>query len=815
MTMVKSPAIVRCDHCLLPVEDREAIHDERPEGRKAFCCNACRSIYRMIQDEGLADFYARRDWQTAGIPEPLREERASAQGIVPEEPESLKPFIRGAQAEKDAELLIDGIRCASCVWLIEKVLERTPGVLSARVNFATHRSSIRWDSGKTALGAILARMRSIGYLARPFTVAAREESLRLQNRDLLVRFGTAAFFSMQLMLLSFGLYAGYFQGIDPSTRRFFELFSLLACTPVLVYSGWPFLRGALRGIRNGMLNMDVLIALGASSAYALSVQQMFRGGQVYFDTAAMIITLVLLGRYLESLAKHRASQAVHRLLALQPREARVVRGQARAIVETSLVGRGELIEVRPGEKIPLDGIVRSGTTEVDESLVTGESRPVVRSAGGSVIGGSLNGLGTIVIEVTHTGRETVLAQIAELVERAQTVAVPVQRFADRISAYFIPFVLVIAVATFWYWNRFFYPTHSILIAVSVLVISCPCALGLATPVAVLAGMGAAARRGILFKGGDILERMHKVDTVVLDKTGTITAGKMRVSDVQGPESEEAILRFAASAEQGSEHLLGQAIVAGARERDIALHRPEEFTALPGQGASALVNGQLTLVGKRTLLEQRGITVAAAVMIAAERLEKDGRTVVYVSRSNEVLGVIGLMDAPKPDAAAAVLRLKRAGTTVVMITGDNQETARIIGERTGIDLVRSGVLPEGKAEEVLALQRSGRIVAMAGDGINDAPALSAADVGIAMASGTDIAMESANVVIMRSDLTGVADALDLSRRTFRVISQNLFWAYFYNLAALPLAMAGFLNPIIAAAAMAVSSITVVLNSLRLR
>jgi Cu+-exporting ATPase len=542
---------------------------------------------------------------------------------------------------------------------------------------------------------------------------------------------------------------------------------------------------------------------------------MFRGGQVYFDTAAMIITLVLLGRYLESLAKHRASQAVHRLLALQPREARVVRGQARAIVETSSVGRGELIEVRPGEKIPLDGIVKSGATEVDESLVTGESRPVERSAGGSVIGGSLNGMGTIVIEVTHTGRETVLAQIAELVERAQTVAVPVQRFADRISAYFIPFVLVIAVATFWYWNRFFYPTHSMLIAVSVLVISCPCALGLATPVAVLAGMGAAARRGILFKGGDILERMHKVDTVVLDKTGTITAGKMRVSDVQGPESDETILRFAASAEQGSEHLLGQAIVAGARERDIALHSAEEFTAIPGQGASALVNGQRTLVGKRTLLEQRGITVSSAVMIAAERLEMDGRTVVYVSRSSEVLGVIGLMDAPKPDAAAAVLRLKRAGVSVVMITGDNQETARIIGERTGIELVRSGVLPEGKAEEVLKLRRSGRVVVMAGDGINDAPALSAADVGIAMASGTDIAMESADVVIMRSDLTGVADALDLSRRTFRVISQNLFWAFFYNLAALPLAMAGFLNPIIAAAAMAVSSITVVLNSLRLR
>ena len=501
----------------------------------------------MIQDEGLADFYARRDWTTAGIPVPLRGEAPPVAGVLSPEPESLLPFIRGDHAEKEASLLIDGIRCASCVWLLEKVLERTRGVISARIGFATHRATVRWNGEKATLSGIIARLRSIGYLARPFSAAEQEESLRLQNRDLLLRFGTAAFFSMQLMILSFGLYAGYFQGIDPATRRWVEYFSLLACTPVLAYSGRPFFRGAIRGIRNGMLNMDVLVSLGAASAYTLSVYQMLGGGPVYFDTAAMIITLVLLGRYLESLAKHRASQAVHRLLALQPREARVVHGQDRAMVTTSEVGKGDLIEIRPGETIPLDGIVRSGATEVDESLVTGESRPAERTVGAAVIGGSMNGLGTIMVEVIHVGQETVLARIADLVERAQTAAMPVQRLADRISAYFVPFVLLLSVATFWYWHRFFYAGPSLLAAVSVLVIACPCALGMATPVAVLAGMDAAARKGILFKGGDVLERMHKVNSIVLDKTGTLTAGKVRVSKVcQAPRSRMLTASFSAS-----------------------------------------------------------------------------------------------------------------------------------------------------------------------------------------------------------------------------------------------------------------------------
>ncbi len=826
--MTSAPARLICDHCLLPVSTRDAVSDDSPTGRKVFCCHACRAIYRMITEEGYGDFYTRRDWKTVGIPEALR----SADQPEPEPPaveqEALLLFIRGDGDIKEADLMVDGIRCASCIWLNEKVLERTKGVLSARINFATHRALIRWDGARTTLHAIIARIRSVGYLARPYTPAAQEETLKKQNYDLLVRLGTASFFSMQLMVLSFGLYAGYFQGIDPREKHWLEFFALLVCTPVLFYSGWPFLRGAYGGLRNRALNMDVLISVGALSAYFLSIHHMLTRGEVYFDTSAMIITLVLLGRFLEHTAKRRASQAVARLLALQPQDARLVRGKDRVMVSVNSLKIGDVLEIRPGEKVALDGIVKEGVSEADESLVTGESRPVEKSPGSGVIGGTINGLGTVIMEVTRVGQETTLSRIARLVENAQASTAPIHRFADRVSAYFIPFVIAAAGLTFWHWHRYFYADQSLLVAVSVLVIACPCALGLATPVAVLAGTGRAARSGILIKGGDVLERMHKVDTVVMDKTGTLTTGKMQVVEVRSAEcgmrnhnsklqtpNSETILLYAASAEQGSEHLLGAAIVRYAREKGILPLRSEGFQAAPGQGVRAMVEGKQVLVGKQSLLEQEGIVVHPEIAAQAEVLEQSGRTVVFVSQEKALLGMIALMDSPKPDAAFAVERLKRMGMEVVMMTGDNRTTADVIAERTGIEKSLSGVLPSGKSEEVTKLRTEGRVVAMVGDGINDAPALAAADVGVAMSAGSDIAVESAGMVLMRSDLTGVVQAIELSRKTFRVIKQNLFWAFFYNVAAIPLAMAGLLHPIVAAGAMALSSVTVVTNSLRLR
>ena len=782
----------------------------------------------MIIEEGLDEFYVKRDWMSSGIPESIRtgQDRDHVRNVA--EQDAVAPFISSDGTRQEADLMIEGIRCASCVWLNEKILERTPGILSARINFATHRAFVTWDSSQVTLDRIVSRIRSIGYLARSYSPAAHEEALKKQNRDILMRFGTASFFSMQLMIVSFGLYAGYFQGIDPVSKRWLEVIALLLCTPVLFYSGMPFLSGAYRGLRNRTLNMDVLISLGGLSAYLLSIVHMVFGGEVYFDTAAMIMTLILLGRFLENTARQKASQAVSRLLVLQPSEARIIGGGDQVLVASSAVKIGDWLEVRPGEKIPLDGIVREGIAEVDESLVTGESRPVEKSPGSGVIGGSLNGLGRLVIEVTRIGRETVLAQIAQLVENAQSATAPIQRIADKVSRYFIPLVVAAALITGIYWFLHAMDATSILNAISVLVIACPCALGLATPVAILAGTGCAARKGILIKGGDILERMHKVDTVVMDKTGTITTGRISVVEVRnrglGKQQErtefhtvtsEQLIQYAASAEQGSGHLLGQAIVNYAKDRGICLLTTENCTAVPGKGVVATIDKASIRVGKRVFLEQEGVPVGPEIASDAEKLEQGGNTVVWISRDKTVLGIIALMDTPKPDALHAITQLKRIGIDVTMITGDNQVTANAIADQAGISSVQANVLPAEKAAEVSRLRAAGKVVLMVGDGINDAPALAAADVGMAMSAGSDIAMESADVVLMRQDLSGVVQSLEVSRKTFRIIKQNLFWAFLYNIAAIPLAMTGVLSPIVAAAAMAMSSVTVVLNSLRLR
>ncbi len=789
----------------------------------------------MISEEGLGDFYIRRDWKSAGIPERLRREDGEETISPDREPDALLPFVRGDGDIKEADLIVDGIRCASCIWLIEKLIERTKGIVSVSVNFGTHRALVRWEGRKITLSGIISRMRSIGYLAGPYTPAAQEELLDKQSRDLLARLGTALFFSMQLMLLSFGLYAGFFQGIEREAKRFLEFAALLVCTPVIFYSGRSFFDGALRGIKGGSLGMDAFVSLGAFSAYALSVHHLFSGGEVYFDTAAMIITLVLLGRFVENSARRSASRAVGRLLALQPREARVIRGAGRFVVSTSDVLKGELLEVRPGEKMPLDGVVVEGESDANEALVTGESLPVSKTRDSEVLGGSLNGLGTLIIKVMRIGEESVLSQIARLVANAQAVSAPVQRIADRVSAYFIPLVLLAASFTLLYWlPRAADTSVATLNAVSVLVIACPCALGLATPIAVLAATGSAARKGILFKGGDVLETLHKAGTIILDKTGTVTTGEMTVAEVRGVErvqsgrcvsgrangitnnyDKSVVLLYAASAEQGSGHLAGEAIVNYCREQGIDLLPASGSQTVPGMGVSAFVQGERVLAGSRALLDKEGVHIQPVMSDAARDLEREGRTVVYVSKGKELLGVIAVADAVKHDAALAVERMRNLGIEVLMITGDNDRAARAVARETGIETVFSGVMPADKAEAVAGVRARGGVVAMVGDGINDAPALAAADVGIAMASGSDIAIESSDVVLMRPDVTGVVEVVEISRRAFHVIRQNLFWAFFYNMAALPLAMAGALTPIAAAAAMAASSVTVVANSLRLR
>jgi P-type Cu2+ transporter len=811
--------MVKCDHCLLQFPEREAVNDEVNGVKKVFCCHGCQGVYLLINSEGLEDFYKRRKEWTPGP--------VSAASV---DLSSFTPFIRSAGSELETDIVLNGIRCASCVWLNERILMKTAGVTFAQVNYATHRARIRWNPGITAIQTILARITSIGYTPKPFVATAFDEEQRKMQRDMLLRFGTAGFLSMQLMIFSVALYAGYFQGMDAKIKNIFNVISLLLTTPVIFYSGWPFLTGAVRGLRNATLNMDFLIAAGAGAAYLYSIYQMAIGGEVYFDTAVMIITLILLGRYIESGAKRRASEAIIQILSLAPVEARKLVPRAegndedgkvlpaeRRMVSVSSLRPGDLIEVIPGEKIPLDGFVREGQSEIDEAMLTGESLPVAKYPGAEVLSGTVNLYGRFVYEVTRIGNNTVLAKIVKAVEDAQTRRAPVQALADRVVSVFVPIVLFLSILTVGYWIFRGSPVSiAVMNAVSVLVIACPCALGLATPLAILIGTTYGASRGILMKGGDVIERAKNIDTVVFDKTGTITEGKPSLIALHGIGRTDAeALRIAASLERLSEHSIGKAITAA--EGTYVYEEVSAFSALPGKGIRGLIGGEEALLGSREFIESEGIgrSMDDGDVAFAKSWEAGGATVVYLSYGGEAAGILAVSDPPRSEAADTAKILKRRGFEIVMITGDAVATAEAVAKSVGIVRVQAKRSPIQKAEEIGKMRIAGKHCAMIGDGINDAPALVEADVGIAMGRATDIALESADMVLMRSDLRLVPKALKLAKKTFSIIRQNLFWAFFYNAVAIPLAIAGVLHPIMAAGAMALSSLSVVGNSLRAR
>jgi len=599
-----------------------------------------------------------------------------------------------------------------------------------------------------------------------------------------------------------------------------NLLLLTLTTPVQFIAGWQFLRNAWKALQHGFANMDVLVTMGTLAAYAYSAVATFRGGHVYFDTAAVIITLILLGRYFEARAKGRTSDAIRRLMGLRRKTAWILRGGAEIDVPVEQMQVEDRFLVRPGERIAVDGIVEAGQSSVDESMLTGESLPVDKAAGDPVIGATVNQRGILTVRATKVGAETALAQIIRLVEEAQGGKAPIQRLADRISTVFVPIVIGIAALTFGGWlvlgsgpDRL---TPALLATVAVLVIACPCALGLATPTAIIVGTGRGAELGILIRGPEVLEAVKRLDVVVLDKTGTVTEGKPRLTDVvPAPGGDEMrLLQAAASAERRSEHPLGAAIVASARERGLALDEPEAFDAVPGGGVTARVAGEEVVVGTRALLLARGIDVTG-LLDAATRLEGAGKTAMLVAIGGKPAGVLAVADTLKPTSADAVARLRHLGLDVVLLTGDNARTAEAIGRALRIDQVVAEVLPQQKVDEVKRLQAEGKRVAMVGDGINDAPALAQADLGIAIGTGTDVAIEASDLTLMSGDLRGVPAAIALSRATMRAIKQNLFWAFIYNLIGIPIAAFGLLNPIIAGAAMAFSSVSVVANSLRLR
>ena len=731
---------------------------------------------------------------------------------------------------------VRGMHCAACVGKVERALADVPGVADAVVNLATERATIEYDPARADLGRLRHAVEAAGYeLGDPPEASDadggpdRERAARAaEQRELRTRVVVGAALSVPIVL-------GSMPEIFPWSPAWLRNpgVLLLLTTPVQFWVGAAFHRGFLRDLRYRSASMSTLVSLGTNAAYFFSVAVtlwphafMALGAMTYYETAAVVITLVAFGRWLEARARGRTSDAIRRLVALAPRMARVVRDSVEVSVPTSAVQRDDLVRIRPGERIPVDGTVVEGRSSIDESMLTGESMPVEKTPGAAVFTGTVNVTGSFVFQATRVGSETTLARIVALVEAAQGSRAPIQRLADRVAAVFVPIVLALAAVTFLAW-WLLGPSPALLYAltnaVAVLVIACPCAMGLATPTAIMVGTGRGAEFGVLIKSAVALETLHRVDTIVFDKTGTLTLGRPRVTDVLTVPgtAEEDVLALAAAAEQGSEHPIGAAIVTAAKERGLAMPPVTEFAAVPGQGVDALAPDGRVLLGNRGFLESRGVAVTALDERAAA-LTADGKTLVYLSLALRVVGAIAVADVLKPEATATVAALKRRGLVVLMLTGDDRRTADAVARRAGIERVLAEVLPDAKARAISELRAAGASVAMVGDGINDAPALAQADVGIAMGSGTDVALDAADVALMRGDLRGVLSAHALSRATIGVVKQNLLWAFGYNVLLVPVAAGALypfwgvlLSPILAGVAMAFSSVSVVTNSLRLK
>lgn len=726
-----------------------------------------------------------------------------------------------ADTISSAVLKVSGMSCAACAARVEKQLGSLEGVHSAAVNLASERASVEYDSEKIKTSDLIKAVEAIGYKAERAEELSvdrekeqREKEIRRLRLELVISAILTAplLFSMLLMITNIDI--PFFHN---------EYFQLIVATPVQFIIGFRFYKNAYRALRSGSANMDVLIAMGTTAAYFYSIYNAFFAPhegmmkELYFESSAVIITLILFGKYLEAVAKGRTSEAIKKLMGLQAKTARVIRDGREEDIPIEEVVPGDVIVVRPGEKIPVDGRILEGDSAVDESMLTGESLPVEKTAGDHVVGATINRFGTFRLEATRVGKDTVLSQIIKMVEDAQGSKAPIQKIADRVSGVFVPVVLAIALVTLLAWYLIAGDlTGGIVSAVSVLVIACPCALGLATPTAIMAGTGKGAENGILIKGGEHLEMTYRLNAVVLDKTGTITKGQPEVTDVipLGSMDRGELLRMAAAAEKNSEHPLGEAIYEQGKKESGTVPEAEQFAAIPGKGVMAVVEGRQIYIGTRKLMQEAGIDTGSAENVIAG-LEDDGKTAMLMAADGRLEAVIAVADTLKESSKDAIDELKKMGIEVYMITGDNKRTASAIAKQAGITNVLAEVLPEDKAEEVGKLKKQGMKVAMAGDGINDAPALVAADIGIAMGTGTDVAIEAADITLLRGDLMLIPAAIRLSKMTMRKIKQNLFWAFIYNIIGIPVAAFGLLNPMIAGGAMAFSSVSVVTNSLRLR
>ncbi|MDH4101048.1 MAG: heavy metal translocating P-type ATPase [Nitrospirota bacterium] len=780
---------------------------------RLFCCHGCSTVCAMIHEMGMADYYGKREPSARGaLPLILVDDPS-----VYDRPEVEAEFaISGDGAMKEVSLIIDGIHCSACLWLNEKVLRETPGVVSATLNYSTHRARVRWDESKVRLSTLIRRIGDVGYTARPYNPDAVEAPRMKRNRDLLARLAMAGFGAAGVAIMAEALYTGYFSGIEAKYKNYFHWLSLLLSTPVVLYAGMPFYKGAWRSLRNRTLNMDVPITLGVVVAYLYSIVVTVTGvGEVYFDSATMFLFIILVGRYFEGAAMRRAGEVTERLAHLGSRTATVVRGDERVTVPIREVLVGDLVEVKPGEKVPADGVIASGASWLDESMLTGESRPISKESGSSVTGGTLNGDGAFIFRVTKVGADTALAKITRLVEEAQGLKARFQATADSISVWFVGGILILAAIAFAWW----FPTDpvkGVQIAVAILIITCPCALALAMPTAVIVATGAGAKKGILIKGGEVLEKAAGITHVVLDKTGTITEGKMRVADViaHSTDARRSLLSVAAALERSAEHPIARAVIRKAAEEGVSVPEVEYFKAWPGRGVSGIHRGEHAVAGTAAFMEAQGVAIPESVKTATDKLAQEGKTLVHVALDGRHLGVIAVADTVRRESAATVAALKQMGLKVTLLTGDIQGAAEAVARQVGIDKVIAGVLPQDKEKVIGELMAAGDRVAMVGDGINDAPALARADVGIALGSGSDVSVETADVVLLSRRIDSVAEALTLSRTTFRVIRQNLWLSALYNGIAVPLAFLGFVIPVVAAIAMPLSSLVVVGNALRI-
>lgn len=748
------------------------------------------------------------------------EDRTSLQDIVTRI-EKLGYGVR----QKRLDMAVNGMTCASCASRIEKGVSRLPGVVSTQVNLATETGTVVYMPGITDPEAIFQKVEKLGYKAEAkdnFKDDDRDRELRGKKLRVLL----SLLLSLPLLYTMIA-HLPFDTGLPMPMLLMNPWFQFILASIVQFYFGWQFYHGAVRALLNKSANMDVLVALGTSAAYFYSVTETLRfqfaglaRPDLYFETSAILITLVLTGKYFEARAKRRTTSAIRELMDLQAREATLIENNVERKVPIDNVSPGDLLRVKPGEKVPTDGIVVEGHSAVDESMITGESLPVTKQAGDKVIGATINTNGSLIIKAEKVGRDTALAGIVRIVEEAQGSKAPIQRLADSISGVFVPIVISIALFVFVVWISGVQPgqlTPALTAAISVLVIACPCALGLATPTSIMVGTGKAAENGILFRGGEFLEATQNLQSVMFDKTGTITNGKPEVTDVIlfGDMKQEELIHLAAAAENASEHPLGLAIVAfGKKQGFHGPHSVESFKAHTGAGISATVSGHKLIIGTRRLMGRENIDVRPAAN-ESHHLESDGKTVMFVAIDGHFQGIIAVADTIKPTSGRAIEELKLRGIGVYMITGDNERTAQAIARKAGIDHYFAEVLPEDKANKIKELQAQGLRVAMVGDGINDAPALAVADIGMAIGTGTDVAIEAADVTLVGGDLGHVAKAIDISRKTMHNIRQNLFWALFYNAIGIPVAALGLLAPWVAGAAMAFSSVSVVANSLRLK